>query len=113
MRHLGSEKEQMAAEYLQENGYQILHRNFYSRYGEIDLVAREGNVLVFCEVKYRKNVRRGYPVEAVSPQKLLRMRKTAEYYCLRYRVPSDQAKRFDVISILGDEIRLYRNVTGG
>ena len=103
----------MAAAYLQEKGYQILHQNFYSRYGEIDLVAREGNVLVFCEVKYRKNTRLGYPVEAVSSQKLMRMRKTAEYYCIRYRIPVNLPKRFDVISILGDEIRLYRNVTGG
>ena len=54
----------------------------------------------------------GYPVEAVSAVKLRRMRKTAEYFCRKQAILEDCAKRFDVVSILGEEIRLYRNVTG-
>ena len=111
-RQTGAEKEQMAAEYLRDHGYKILHRNFYSRFGEIDLIARDGNTLVFCEVKYRKNTNMGWPEEAVSPIKLQRMQQTAQFYCIRYRVPDQMPKRFDVISILGDQIRLFQNVTG-
>lgn len=111
-RSLGAEKERMAAEYLEKNGYHIIERNFYSRFGELDLIAEEGGCLVFCEVKYRAGTGKGYPEEAVTASKLKRMRKTAEYYCLRNRISAELPCRFDVIAILGEEIRLYRNVTG-
>lgn len=111
-RQTGFDKEVMAADYLEKSGYQILHRNFYSRFGEIDLVAREGETLVFCEVKYRRDLRMGWPEEAVSPVKLQRMQQTAQFFCIRYHIPEQMSKRFDVVSILGDQIRLFRNVTG-
>lgn len=96
--------ERQAAEFLENKGYQILHRNFCSRYGEIDLVARQGRYLVFLEVKYRKDEKGGHPLEAVDRRKQRRICKTAMYYCLRYGYGEDTPCRFDVIGILGTEI---------
>lgn len=111
-RALGAKKEQQAADYLEQIGYQILCQNFYSRFGELDLIAREGETLVFCEVKYRKDRNAGDPVEAISPKKLYRMQQTAQYYCTKEQISEHQLRRFDAVCILGEEITLYRNITG-
>lgn len=111
-RVIGTEQEHVAAEYLKQSGYEIVCQNFYSPFGEVDLIAKEGEVLVFCEVKYRATTGFGYPVEAVSKGKLTKIKKTAQYFCLKNQIPEDCPKRFDVISILGEEIRLYQNITG-
>ncbi len=103
-RRRGMDYEQQAAEFLEAQGYQILHRNFYSRYGEIDLVARQGRTLVFLEVKYRKNETGGHPLEAVDKRKQRRICKTAVYYCLRFGYGEYTPCRFDIIGILGEEI---------
>lgn len=65
-RTIGADKEQLAAEYLIDNGYTVLERNFRSRTGEIDIIASKDNYLVFIEVKYRSNTRYGASVEAVN-----------------------------------------------
>ncbi|MDE7211440.1 MAG: YraN family protein [Lachnospiraceae bacterium] len=111
-RKVGSEKEAVAADYLSGIGYQILERNFYSRTGEIDLVAREGGYLVFVEVKYRKNNASGYPEEAVTPAKQRAIVRTARYYMLRNKYPEMTPCRFDVVAITGMEIRLIQNAFG-
>ncbi len=103
-RKKGTEYERQAAEFLEKKGYRILHRNFYSRFGEIDLVARQGAYLVFAEVKYRNSAQGGHPLEAVDRLKQRRICKTAAYYCLRYGYGEDTPCRFDVIGILGEEI---------
>ena len=102
-RRKGTEYEQRAAELLEREGYQILHRNFCSRFGEIDLVARQGDYLVFTEVKYRNSPAGGHPLEAVGRQKQRRICKTAGYYCLRHGYGEDTPCRFDVVGILGEE----------
>ncbi len=102
----GSRYEEKAAAFLQEKGYQILERNYRDRAGEIDLIARDGMYLVFVEVKYRRNRETGYPEEAVDVRKQTRIRHTAEYYLYSRRYPADTPCRFDVVSILGEEIRL-------
>lgn len=96
--------EGIAAGYLERKGFQILHQNFYSRFGEIDLVARDGNYLVFVEVKYREHDRGGHPLEAVNRRKQKRICKTAQYYCLCYGYREDTPCRFDVVGIMGDEL---------
>ena len=103
-RRLGMGYEQQAADFLEARGYQILHRNFYSRYGEIDLVARQEKTLVFLEVKYRNSEAGGHPLEAVDRRKQRRICKTAVYYCLHYGYGEYMPCRFDVIGILGEEI---------
>lgn len=103
-RRTGAEYEQQAARYLEEKGYRVLERNFYTRSGEIDLIARDGRYLVFLEVKYRKNGRDGHPLEAVDLRKQSRIRRAAQVYLLRNGYDAEQPCRFDVIGILGEEL---------
>ena len=65
-RAVGTHYEEEAARYLEQQGYQILERNFFSRYGEIDLIAKDEDTLVFVEVKYRSGASFGDPAEAVT-----------------------------------------------
>lgn len=111
-RTLGNEKEAVAAQYLSEIGYRILTRNFYTRTGEIDLVAQEEGYLVFIEVKYRKNCGSGYPEEAVTPAKQRTIIQTARYYMLTNGYPETMPCRFDVVAITGKKIRLIKNAFG-
>lgn len=108
-RKCGNEKEQLAAQYLAGLGYQIIEHNFYSRTGEIDLIARENGYLVFIEVKYRKNNVSGCPEEAVTPAKQRKIIQTARYYMLRRGYPEATPCRFDVVAMTGTEIRLIKN----
>lgn len=107
-RKLGAQKECLAAEYLRSQGMQILEQNFRCRIGEIDVVARDGDTLVFAEVKYRKNDHYGSPLEAVNFHKQNTIRKVAEYY-LMCNPMVRMTVRFDVIGILGDKIEHIRN----
>ena len=65
-RSLGNEKEQLAVDYLTEQGAKLLAKNFYFHGGEIDVVARDGDYICFIEVKYRKSNQVGTPVLSVS-----------------------------------------------
>ena len=102
-RSVGAQQEEKAAEYLESQGYQILERNFRCKAGEIDLIAEEAGCLVFLEVKYRKSSRYGMPAEAVTPAKQRRICRMSR------RIPENRGFRFDVVSILGDEIQVYSN----
>ena len=108
-RQTGTVYEEMAARWLSEQGYEILERNFYCRQGEIDLIARDGRYLVFIEVKYRRDGQSGHPLEAVGIWKQRRISKAAVYYCHGHRIPDSQACRFDVISVMGNEIEHIKN----
>ncbi len=111
-RSLGSEKEQIAEKYLRERGYRILERNFRCRQGEIDLIGRDGKYLVFIEVKYRADGRAGAPEEAVNRAKQRTILQVARYYLYRNRFPEYTPCRFDVVGIIGDEIRLTKDAFG-
>ena len=108
-RELGGHYEQLAADYLTAHGAQILVRNFRCRQGEIDLIIRDGRYLVFVEVKYRSSMGKGDPAEAVNPFKQQRIRNSARYYLYKNRCGEDTPCRFDVVSILGNEIRWIKN----
>lgn len=108
-RAIGSRYEAEAAAFLKGLGYTILEQNYRDRMGEIDLIAREGRYLVFVEVKYRRDDRRGYPEEAVDFGKQQRIRHTAQYYLYRHHYGEDTACRFDVVSIEGTEIRVVKD----
>lgn len=101
-RKTGSLYERKAGEYLQEQGYEILEYNYRCRAGEIDIVAREGDYLVFCEVKYRKNDRKGTPLEAVTLKKQRTISRCAMFYIME-RGLGGQPCRFDVAGITGSE----------
>ena len=97
---LGRRGEQIAARYLRRCGYLILARNYRAAGAEIDLVAIEGETLVFVEVKARSGMLFGAPVEAVDENKQVRIRRAADVYALRHRV-RDFPMRFDVVAIVG------------
>ncbi len=114
---LGKLGEDIAASYLQKQGYHILIRNYRIRYGEIDIVCTKDNVLIFVEVKTRIGNQYGSPEESVTPRKLQDIKNTSEMYTLS-RSDLPEAHRIDVIAIeLDSEGRLLRieqirNVTG-
>ncbi len=104
-RKIGNQAEERAAAWLEAAGYQIIERNFSCRQGEIDLIAKKDDVLVFVEVKYRQSRRGGLPEEQVGYRKQERIKKTAVYYLWKRGIPEDSACRFDVIAVYGEEIR--------
>lgn len=108
-RQLGSRYEDMAAAYLIKRGFSIVDRNYRSRQGEIDIIAREGGYIVFIEVKFRKDGKKGAPEEAVDWKKQEKIRNTARYYLYSHGYGDNTPCRFDVISILGEEIHLIFN----
>lgn len=107
-RQTGAEYERKAGEYLAERGYEILKYNFRCRMGEIDIVARDGEYLVFCEVKYRARPGKGHPSEAVDRRKQQVISKCAAYYLMSER-RTDIPCRFDVVSVEGNEITLIKD----
>lgn len=108
-RSIGSRKEEAAAEYIIKHGGRIEDRNFRSRMGEIDIVARDAGAVCFVEVKYRKNAAKGYPAEAVGIRKQMTICRTADYYRMKKHLPDNISYRFDVISIIGERIIWYKN----
>lgn len=109
-RQTGTFYERKAGEYLEKQGYKILEYNYRCRAGEIDIVARDGEYLVFCEVKYRKDNKKGTPLEAVTLQKQRTISRCAMFYIME-RGLDGEACRFDVAGITGngEKIELIRN----
>ena len=108
-RERGTRYEELAADYLEHSGMPVTARNFRCRFGEIDLIARDGRTLVFVEVKYRTNASSGLPEEALSVSKQRTISKAADFYRVRYKIRSDIPCRFDVIAFEGDVLRHYKN----
>ena len=98
-RRSGAWGEELALHYLTRRGFALIERNYRTRYGELDLILRDGNTLVFAEVKLRRGVAFGDPLEAVTPRKQAAIRALAEQY-LSEREPHFDALRFDVVGIL-------------
>jgi putative endonuclease len=96
---LGSHGERIAASYLTGRGFQVLDRNWRCREGELDIVARHGDALVFCEVKTRRGVGYGHPVEAVTPAKQRRLRVLAHRWLSAHDEHAPEL-RFDVVGVL-------------
>ena len=102
---LGERGEKFAAKYLRRHGYRILVRRFKTRAGEIDIVCRHGEWLVFVEVKTRKNDDYGTPSEAVTKEKQNHMSRTALDYLRLLNHPRIRF-RFDIVEvILQDGVR--------
>ena len=99
---IGDQAEQLACAYLTQQGLVLLKANFSIRLGEIDLIMRDtaNNMLVFVEVRYRKNNHYGGAAGSVTAQKQRKIIKTAAFYLQRY-APNSCA-RFDVVALEGD-----------
>ncbi|MEZ0328167.1 MAG: YraN family protein [Dissulfuribacterales bacterium] len=102
---IGGMAEELAAEYLIKRRYDILERNYKTRWGEIDIIAMDGSTLVFVEVKARRGEGCGLPQEAVSRQKQYKIIRMAQQYMSQcdYRGKKDfvfeRPVRFDVLAI--------------
>ncbi|MDO5519405.1 MAG: YraN family protein [bacterium] len=108
-RVIGNDKEQLVVKHLESLGYHVLTTNYFCQAGEIDIIAKEKGYLVFIEVKYRSNVKNGYPEEAVTKRKMHAIIKTANHYLLRHGLSFDSPCRFDVVVLLGEQIKVYEN----
>ena len=102
----GKQGEAEAVRYLEDNGYQILTRNYRHQHAEIDLIAQKGKLLVFVEVKTRTNVSYGNPEEFVNYTKAKLVMKAAEHYIFAQNWLFDV--RFDIVAVTlaGNELRI-------
>ena len=96
---LGAYGEGLAAEFLRGQGMVILHRNWRCDAGEIDVVARDSDALVICEVKTRRSISHGTPLEAVGRRKLGKLRHLALRYVTEQRI-GPRVIRFDVVGVI-------------
>jgi putative endonuclease len=96
---LGAYGEELAAAHLVKAGMVVLDRNWRCSYGEIDIIARDGEVVVFCEVKTRRSTTFGTPAEAIVAAKAHRLRKLAGVW-LSISTTRPREIRFDVVSVL-------------
>ncbi len=107
-RKIGEQYESAVAYYLEQSGYEILEKNYRCKVGEIDLVAKDGIYLVFCEVKFRRSKVRGNPLEAVGKRKQQTLIKCAQWYLAEHKL-QDIPCRFDVVGISEKQIYLLKN----
>jgi putative endonuclease len=98
-RESGKTSENLAAQFLEKLGFRIIARNVTYAFGELDLVAKDGETLVFVEVKHRLNISYGMPFEAVTKSKQRKIIKAAQAF-LQKISPTPNC-RFDVISMVG------------
>ncbi len=97
--YLGKSGEELAADFLRKNGYQILTTNYKNKLGEIDIIARDQDTFTFVEVKTRMTDRWGLPSEAVSISKQRQISKVAVSF-LKENNLLDKKARFDVVTII-------------
>jgi len=107
----GKQAEIEANKFLQQHGLQTLEKNFYSRFGEIDIILLQkslnplkSNFLIFCEVRSRKNMGYGSALESITYSKQQKILKTAQYFMLKNPHYANLAMRFDVIIVSPDLI---------
>ena len=109
--------EKLARDFLIEKGYRILENNFRCPEGEIDIVARHGDYLVFTEVRAKRNLSFGSPEESITPAKMKRLRATAAYYRQTHN-DLPELWRIDVVALELDRkgkpsrIELIENAVG-
>lgn len=100
-KELGDQGEELASAFLESKGLEILARNFRNRCGEIDIIAKKGEQIVFAEVKFRKDEGFGVAIEFITKKKLEKILKTAKFYLYENDL-SGISWRIDAIAIDGD-----------
>ncbi len=98
MKDLGNKGEDFAVNYLKKKGYRIIAKNYKTFIGEVDIIAKDGETIVFVEVKTRANNTYGYPFESVTRRKKQKMRNLALLYLKK--LGDNPPVRFDVLSIM-------------
>ncbi|QQG44851.1 MAG: YraN family protein [Candidatus Roizmanbacteria bacterium] len=113
---LGYTGEDLAVNYLLEKSFTIINRNYHTRMGEIDIIAKKTDKLHFIEVKTRSNLNKGKPYEAVNQHKIHHLLKAAQFYLLKNKIKGCKLS-LDVISIWLNsdntikEILYFENIT--
>ena len=111
-KELGKKGEEVALRFLKKKGYKIIEKNYVCKMGEMDIIAREKDTLVFVEVKTRTSMAFGPPQLAVNSMKQMQLSKVALYFLKEKRLEDIKA-RFDVVAILlrpkGEEIELIKD----
>lgn len=98
----GQSGEIIASNYLKKKNYKILELNYKNKIGEIDLIAKDGEYIVFVEVKTRMSGAFGHALEAVDEKKQRKIRAVASLYLMKKK-QMDKPSRFDVVAIMGDQ----------
>ena len=111
---VGRQAEKLVASHLKSQGYKVIAYNFFTRFSEIDIIAQQGDCLVFVEVKARSSPRQGLPQEAVTPRKLQKLIKAAQWYLAQHQW-MEKPSRIDVaavdLSTSPPKINHLKNVT--
>lgn len=114
MRQKGIDGEIIASDFLHKKGYKVISKNFHSRFGEIDLIAKDKSTVVFVEVKLRTSSLFGTPLESITSSKIEKIKKTAFYYLTVNNI-ADVDFRFDAIEVVldadGKKINHVKNIT--
>ena len=105
-RKKGDLAEDIACEFLIKNGFRIVERNFYSKFGEIDIIAIKNGILHFVEVKSGKNFE---PIYAITPKKLQRILKSVDYFL--FKKDLDLEIQIDAIIIKNGSLEFLENIT--
>lgn len=105
---LGRQGEEETCRYVQNTGMAVLERNYFTRTGEIDIIARDGETIVFIEVKTRRGTRYGSAAEAVTPAKIKKILRAAQAYIQAENL-HDSNFRFDVAEVYGQGGRFEIN----
>ena len=108
-RQIGTLYEEKTALYLSKQGIKITEKNFTCKYGEIDLIGKDGDYIVFIEVKYRKNNAAGGPSYAVDHKKQNRICRAADVYLLKNGYGFSLPCRFDVVLVTGERMEYIKN----
>ena len=108
MNTLGEHGEESARLFLEKKGFRHLESNFFTRWGEIDLIMEDGATLVFVEVKHRRSGGFGSGEESVTPSKMKHMERVAMMYVQQRRI-FEKALRFDVVAIGPEGLNHYEN----
>ncbi|MGL4254418.1 MAG: YraN family protein [Fusobacteriaceae bacterium] len=111
-REKGGYYEEKAEIILKEAGYEILERNYYSPWGEIDIICEKDGIIVFVEVKYRKNIDYGYGSESINKKKLKRIYLTGKKYLSEKNFLAREV-RFDMIIFLGEHSTWDKDILWG
>ena len=107
-RKIGTAGETLAEKYLKKQGYKILQKNFVAPHGEIDIVAKDGDYIVFVEVKRRKSKAFGLPFEEVDARKQRKIVQCAKFYLAKNNLYGVKV-RFDVVGILQEDVSLIKD----
>ena len=108
---VGAKAEQIAFEYLQQQGLKLIERNWHCPFGEIDLIMQERNSYIFIEVKYRKTKLFGGAIYSINQAKCARIMRTAEFYLQTKRI--DAPCRIDAVILQANETPVWlKNILG-